>query len=106
VSALTSATGGLGDKDFEEVIKYAEFRKARLPWTAQRRPRPSSSLMSRRAYYEGLQELARSKRAEHGVETAAFGLRKVRQIYKKESIRIDHRPLAFVPKNQSPIYVR
>ena len=30
VSALTSATGGLGDKDFEEVIKYAEFRKARL----------------------------------------------------------------------------
>jgi transcriptional regulator with XRE-family HTH domain len=30
VSALTSATGGLNDKDFEEVIKYAEFRKARL----------------------------------------------------------------------------
>ena len=30
VSALASATGGLGDKDFEEVIRYAEFRKARL----------------------------------------------------------------------------
>jgi hypothetical protein len=30
VSALTSATGGLGHKDFAEVIKYAEFRKARL----------------------------------------------------------------------------
>jgi transcriptional regulator with XRE-family HTH domain len=29
VTALTSATGGLEDKDFEEVIRYAEFRKAR-----------------------------------------------------------------------------
>ena len=29
VSALTSATGGLDKKDFEEVIRYAEFRKAR-----------------------------------------------------------------------------
>jgi transcriptional regulator with XRE-family HTH domain len=29
VSALTSATGGLEDKDFEEIIRYAEFRKAR-----------------------------------------------------------------------------
>jgi transcriptional regulator with XRE-family HTH domain len=29
VTALTSATGGLADKDFEEVIRYAEFRKAR-----------------------------------------------------------------------------
>lgn len=29
VSALTSATGGLDDGDFEEVIRYAEFRKAR-----------------------------------------------------------------------------
>lgn len=27
--ALTSATGGLNDLDFEEVIRYAEFRKAR-----------------------------------------------------------------------------
>jgi len=29
VAALTSATGGLNDKDFEEVVRYAEFRKAR-----------------------------------------------------------------------------
>ena len=29
ITALTSATGGLEDKDFEEVIRYAEFRKAR-----------------------------------------------------------------------------
>src|ERR1700726_679080 len=29
VTALTSATGGLTDKDFEEVLRYAEFRKAR-----------------------------------------------------------------------------
>ena len=29
VTALTSATGGLEDRDFEEVIRYAEFRKAR-----------------------------------------------------------------------------
>jgi transcriptional regulator with XRE-family HTH domain len=29
VTALTSATGGLGEKDFEEVMRYAEFRKAR-----------------------------------------------------------------------------
>ncbi len=28
-TALTSATGCLEDKDFEEVIRYAEFRKAR-----------------------------------------------------------------------------
>src|SRR5258708_14876932 len=28
-AALTSATGGLSKKDFEEVIRYAEFRKAR-----------------------------------------------------------------------------
>ena len=29
ISALTSATGGLDKTDFEEVIRYAEFRKAR-----------------------------------------------------------------------------
>ena len=28
-AALTSATGGLNKKDFEEVVRYAEFRKAR-----------------------------------------------------------------------------
>ena len=29
VKALTSATGGLSDQDFEEVLRYAQFRKAR-----------------------------------------------------------------------------
>jgi transcriptional regulator with XRE-family HTH domain len=29
VAALTSATGGLTESDFDEVIRYAEFRKAR-----------------------------------------------------------------------------
>jgi transcriptional regulator with XRE-family HTH domain len=29
MDALASATGGLNDKDFEEVIRYAEFRKVR-----------------------------------------------------------------------------
>jgi transcriptional regulator with XRE-family HTH domain len=29
VTALTSATGGLTDEDFEEVVRYAEFRKTR-----------------------------------------------------------------------------
>jgi transcriptional regulator with XRE-family HTH domain len=40
VTALTSATGGLGHKDFEEVIRYAEYRKARL---ALERAKPSKS---------------------------------------------------------------
>lgn len=39
VQALTSATGGLGDKDFEEVIRYAEYRKARLALENAKRPR-------------------------------------------------------------------
>jgi transcriptional regulator with XRE-family HTH domain len=30
VSALTSATGGLGQEDFEEILEYANFRKARI----------------------------------------------------------------------------
>jgi len=29
IATLTSATGGLSKTDFEEVIRYAEFRKAR-----------------------------------------------------------------------------
>lgn len=37
VSALASATGGLGQKDFEEVIRYAEFRKARRALEAAKR---------------------------------------------------------------------
>lgn len=39
ISALTSATGGLDKEDFEEVIKYAEFRKARLALEKAKRPR-------------------------------------------------------------------
>jgi transcriptional regulator with XRE-family HTH domain len=30
VKALTSALGGLGDKDFEEILNYAQYRKARI----------------------------------------------------------------------------
>ena len=54
--------------------------------------------MSRRAYYEGLLQLARDKRSEYGVDTAAFGLREVRAIYKRECIRIDHWPLPYKVK--------
>jgi len=50
--------------------------------------------MSRRAYYEELQQLAREKRVEYDVDTASFGLQEVRAIYKEEGIRIDHWPLA------------
>jgi Zn-dependent peptidase ImmA (M78 family) len=49
--------------------------------------------MSRHAYYEDLKTLARTKRAEYGVETASFGLREVRGIYRAEGIRLDHYPL-------------
>jgi transcriptional regulator with XRE-family HTH domain len=37
ISALTSATGGLNKKDFEEVVRYAEFRKARTLMEAAKR---------------------------------------------------------------------
>jgi Zn-dependent peptidase ImmA (M78 family) len=49
--------------------------------------------MSRSAYYETLKVLARAKRAEHGVDTAAFGLREIRGIYRTEGIVIDPYPL-------------
>ena len=39
VAALTSAIGGLGKKDFEEVLRYAEFRKARRALEAGKRKR-------------------------------------------------------------------
>ena len=39
ISALTSATGGLEEKDFEEVIRYAEFRKARRAMENAKRPK-------------------------------------------------------------------
>lgn len=51
--------------------------------------------MSRHAYYESLKALAREKRDAYGVETAAFGLREVRRIYKDEDIRIDYWPLPY-----------
>ncbi len=37
VAALTSAIGGLSKTDFDEVIKYAEFRKARRALEAAKR---------------------------------------------------------------------
>jgi Zn-dependent peptidase ImmA (M78 family) len=58
--------------------------------------------MSRRAYYEELQQLAHQKRAEHGVDTASLGLREVRSIFKKEGIRIDHWPL---PRKIKALYM-
>jgi len=51
--------------------------------------------MNRDAYYEDLKALAREKRAFYGVDTAAFGLREVRQIYKQEGIHIDQWQLPY-----------
>jgi Zn-dependent peptidase ImmA (M78 family) len=51
--------------------------------------------MSRHAYYEDLKALARQKRGDHGVNTAAFGLAEVRRIYKAEGIRIDYWPVPY-----------
>lgn len=44
VAALTSATGGLDDSDFEEIIKYAEYRKALRTMSAHKgkRTRPKT----------------------------------------------------------------
>lgn len=49
--------------------------------------------MGRSEYYSALKALALQKRAFHKIETARFGLREARQIYKAEGIRIDHWPL-------------
>src|SRR6266849_3384433 len=51
--------------------------------------------MSRHAYYEELKLLARQKREDYGVDTAALGLREVRSIYRAEAIRIDYYPLPY-----------
>src|SRR5262249_53347835 len=40
-------------------------------------------------YFETMKELAREKRALFGVQTAVFGLRELREIYKSEGVRID-----------------
>jgi Zn-dependent peptidase ImmA (M78 family) len=58
--------------------------------------------MSRRLYYEELQRLAREKRAQHNVDTSAFGLREARAIFKAEGIRIDHWPL---PRKIKALYM-
>jgi transcriptional regulator with XRE-family HTH domain len=39
VAALTSATGGLNDKDFEEIVRYAEYRKVHRALEGQKRSR-------------------------------------------------------------------
>jgi transcriptional regulator with XRE-family HTH domain len=39
IAALASATGGLADHDFEEVIRFAEFRKARRTLESAKRSR-------------------------------------------------------------------
>lgn len=58
--------------------------------------------MSRRHYYENLLNLARQKRTELQVDTAAFGLREVRAIYSREGIKIDHWPL---PRKIKALYM-
>jgi Zn-dependent peptidase ImmA (M78 family) len=49
--------------------------------------------MTRDEYFEGLKALAREKRTHHAVKTTSFGLREIRQIYKREGIKIDPWPL-------------
>jgi transcriptional regulator with XRE-family HTH domain len=39
IAALTSATGGLSEADFTEVVRYAEFRRARKVMGKAKRPR-------------------------------------------------------------------
>jgi transcriptional regulator with XRE-family HTH domain len=41
-AALTSAIGGLDKSDIDEVIRYAEFRKARRALESAKRPRKKS----------------------------------------------------------------
>lgn len=43
VAALTSAIGGLSEDDLEEVIKYAEFRKARKALENAKSPRKKTA---------------------------------------------------------------
>ena len=39
IATLTSATGGLSDPDFDEVVRYAEFRKVRSAMKKTKRSR-------------------------------------------------------------------
>jgi hypothetical protein len=45
--------------------------------------------MTTRPKYEALKQLARDKRAEHGVTTTGLGPKVVRDIYRAEGVRID-----------------
>jgi hypothetical protein len=51
--------------------------------------------MNRHVYYEDLKALARDKKSDYSVDTASFGLRDVRRIYKEEGIQIDYWPLPY-----------
>lgn len=52
-------------------------------------------MINRREYYDDLLQLARDKRATYGVQTASFGLKQVRDIYKAEDIKLDYWPLPY-----------
>lgn len=39
IAALASATGGLGKREFDEVIRYAEYRRVRQAMSETRKPR-------------------------------------------------------------------
>ncbi len=58
--------------------------------------------MSRAAYYDEMQRLAREKRAQHGVDTARFGLKELRTIYRREGIQLDKYPL---PRKIKALYM-
>ena len=77
------------------------FGRRGLRWKA-RRKKPKNNTMSRSNYYEGMLKLARDKRGEHKVDTARFGLREVRAIYKREKIRLDRWPL---PRKVKALYM-
>jgi Zn-dependent peptidase ImmA (M78 family) len=59
--------------------------------------------MGNSAYYEDLKALAREKRQLYGVQTAMFGLREVRAIYRAEKIRIDI--WEHLPKSLKALYM-
>jgi Zn-dependent peptidase ImmA (M78 family) len=58
--------------------------------------------LDKASYYKEMREFARTKRAEYNVNTALFGLREIRGIYRKESILIDSRKM---PSCLKAIYV-
>lgn len=45
--------------------------------------------MSRAGFYQEMRQLARNKRTQYAIQSDALNLTKVREIYKKEGIRID-----------------